>query len=46
MIVDRLVGSYHMPRNYWPAEYGTTVRLPRGYVAQILDPFKKLLQRK
>ena len=46
VIFDRLFGTYHMPLNHWPAEYGTTVRLPRGYVAQILYPFKKLLQRK
>jgi lathosterol oxidase len=37
---DKLFGTYHMPGEHWPAEYGTTKRLPRSFVGQVLFPFK------
>lgn len=46
VLFDRLFGSYHMPADHWPVAYGTTVRLPRGYLAQVLYPFKRWLSRK
>ncbi len=46
VLFDRLFGSYHMPADHWPVEYGTTVRLPRGYLAQMYYPFRRWLSRK
>jgi lathosterol oxidase len=44
VLFDRLFGTYHMPDQHWPAQYGTTRRLPRGILAQTCYPitaFKK-----
>lgn len=38
VIFDRIFGTYHLPTKHWPAEYGTTVRLPRSIVGQTLYP--------
>lgn len=38
-IFDRLFNTYHLPAKHWPAEYGTTKRLPRNFVGQLLYPF-------
>lgn len=40
-LFDRLFGTYHLPGKYWPAEYGTTKKLPKTFVGQFLYPFKK-----
>lgn len=40
-LFDRLFGTYHMPVEHWPAHYGTTKPLPKGFIAQMLYPFKK-----
>jgi sterol desaturase/sphingolipid hydroxylase (fatty acid hydroxylase superfamily) len=37
---DRLFGTYHMPGEHWPSDYGTTKRLPRTWLGQLLYPFK------
>ncbi len=39
VIFDKLFGTYHLPGKHWPAEYGTTKRLPRTVVGQLLHPF-------
>ena len=39
VIFDRLFGTYHLPNEHWPAEYGTTTRLPRTVIGQLLHPF-------
>ena len=39
VIFDRLFGTYHLPGNHWPAEYGTTKPIPRTVVGQLLHPF-------
>ncbi|MFK8029507.1 MAG: sterol desaturase family protein [Gammaproteobacteria bacterium] len=39
-LFDRLFGTYHMPGDHWPAHYGTTKRLPRKYLDQLLYPFR------
>jgi len=39
-LFDRLFGTYHMPSKHWPADYGTTVRLPRNFLGQFLYPFR------
>ncbi|MDN3638110.1 sterol desaturase family protein [Simiduia curdlanivorans] len=40
-LFDRLFGTYHMPTEHWPAEYGTTKRLPRTFFGQFFYPFRK-----
>ncbi|NHI00520.1 sterol desaturase family protein [Oceanimonas sp. MB9] len=45
VLFDRLFGTYHMPVAHWPAEYGTTVRLPRTFMAQTLYPLRQWLKR-
>lgn len=38
VLFDRLFNTCHMPGDHWPAEYGTTVRLPRTFWRQLLHP--------
>lgn len=38
-LFDRLFNTYHLPGNHWPAQYGTTKRLPRSFLAQFTYPF-------
>ena len=45
VLFDRLFGTYHLPGNYWPAEYGTTVRLPRQIWGQTWYPIVRWKQR-
>lgn len=40
-LYDKLFGTFHMPAEHWPAEYGTTQRLPRTLAAQALYPFRR-----
>ncbi len=40
-LYDRLFGTYHMPVEHWPKDYGTTKRLPRTFMGQLFYPFKK-----
>lgn len=40
-LFDRIFGTYHMPVDHWPKEYGTKIRLPRTFLAQLLYPFKR-----
>lgn len=40
-LYDKLFGTYHMPGKHWPAEYGTTRRLPRTFFRQLIYPFTK-----
>jgi sterol desaturase/sphingolipid hydroxylase (fatty acid hydroxylase superfamily) len=39
-IYDKLFGTFHMPDEHWPVEYGTTTRLPRTYLEQVAYPFR------
>ena len=39
VIFDRIFGTYHLPGKHWPSEYGTTKRLPRTVIGQLLHPF-------
>lgn len=41
-IWDRLFGTFHLPKEHWPAVYGTTERLPRTFQAQLRYPFQQL----
>ncbi len=38
VLFDRLFGTYHLPDQHWPAEYGTTVPLPKSVIGQTLYP--------
>lgn len=38
VIFDRLFNTYHMPDEHWPADYGTTKKLPNTYFGQLLYP--------
>ena len=40
-LYDKLFGTYHMPVEHWPKEYGTTNRLPRTFWGQLIYPFKR-----
>lgn len=44
VLFDYLFNTCHMPGKHWPADYGTTVRLPRSYLGQTLYPIKALLR--
>lgn len=39
-LFDRIFNTYHLPIEHWPAKYGTTKRLPRNFVGQLLYPFR------
>jgi sterol desaturase/sphingolipid hydroxylase (fatty acid hydroxylase superfamily) len=39
--IDRLFGTYHMPEDKWPDDYGIAGDpVPEGYLAQLTGPFK------
>ena len=38
--IDRIFGTYHLPRNQWPAAYGIGARLPDSLVGQLLYPLR------
>jgi len=40
-LFDWLFGTYHMPIAHWPEKYGTTRRLPRTFIGQLLYPFRR-----
>ena len=46
VLFDRLFNSYHVPDVRWPAEYGTTKKLPKNFLGQILYPVTALIKRK
>jgi sterol desaturase/sphingolipid hydroxylase (fatty acid hydroxylase superfamily) len=43
-LFDLIFGTYHLPGKYWPAEYGTTDKLPRTFIGQFLYPFENLFK--
>jgi len=45
VLFDRIFNSYHMPDKNWPADYGTTVRLPRTYLGQLYYPVSANLKK-
>jgi len=45
VVFDRLFRTYHMPKDLWPAEYGTTKPLPRSYIGQTFYPITTWLQK-
>jgi len=45
VIFDRLFKTYHMPKDIWPAEYGTTKPLPKTFIGQTLYPITRNIER-
>ncbi|MEM7540687.1 MAG: sterol desaturase family protein [Pseudomonadota bacterium] len=45
LLFDWLFGSMHMPSGHWPADFGTTVRLPRTLVGQLCYPVTAITRR-
>lgn len=37
--IDRLFGTYHLPKGRWPQAYGVPETVPRGFAAQFAYPF-------
>jgi sterol desaturase/sphingolipid hydroxylase (fatty acid hydroxylase superfamily) len=41
-LLDRLFGTYFLPKDQWPAGYGIEGNpVPRGYVEQFKHPFRR-----
>lgn len=40
-LFDWLFGTYHMPVQHWPENYGTTKPLPKSFFGQLFYPFRK-----
>jgi sterol desaturase/sphingolipid hydroxylase (fatty acid hydroxylase superfamily) len=40
-VFDLLFGTFHMPEQHWPVQYGTTKPLPRTFAGQWQYPFKR-----
>ena len=38
VLFDKLFGTSHMPGPHWPARFGTTKRLPRTFLGQLVYP--------
>lgn len=43
-LFDWLFNTYHFPTDHWPADYGTTQRLPRSVIGQTIHPIKVWLR--
>lgn len=46
VLFDWLFGTYHMPKEHWPADYGTTKKLPSNFIGQLAYPFTELVKSK
>ena len=43
-VIDKILGTYHMPPNRWPRSYGVIdEKLPKGIVRQFMYPFQRKL---
>ena len=38
--IDRIFGTYHLPRNQWPSAYGIEAKLPGSIGAQMVYPLR------
>lgn len=45
VLFDWMFGTYHMPKGKWPADFGTTKRLPRTFWKQTLYPISALTKK-
>jgi sterol desaturase/sphingolipid hydroxylase (fatty acid hydroxylase superfamily) len=39
--IDKLFGTFHLPDNRWPKDYGIPEDVPRGYTGQFLYPWTR-----
>lgn len=39
--LDRLFGTHHLPEGRWPEGYGVPEKVPQGYRAQAMYPFRR-----
>jgi len=37
--VDKLFGSFYLPKDQWPAKYGVDLPMAPGLIGQLLQPF-------
>ncbi len=37
--IDRIFGTFFLPKGRWPSDYGVPEAVPQGYLAQLRDPF-------
>lgn len=42
---DIIFGTYYMPRNRWPENFGILEPMPKGYLGQLWEPFAWLRRR-
>ena len=40
-LLDRLFGTYYLPKGAWPSGYGVAEQVPNGYRAQLAYPFRR-----
>jgi sterol desaturase/sphingolipid hydroxylase (fatty acid hydroxylase superfamily) len=40
-LLDRLFGTFHLPKGAWPSGYGVPEAVPHGYGAQLAYPFRR-----
>lgn len=45
ILFDWLFNTMHLPGKHWPAEYGTTKKLPRTYIGQTFYPITVRLKK-
>lgn len=45
VVWDWLFKTYHVPEERWPAEYGTTVKLPGSFFGQLFYPLTALFRK-
>ena len=43
VVFDWIFRTYHMPKNLWPAELGTTKKLPSTYLGQLAYPITRYI---
>lgn len=39
-VMDRIFGTYHVPRHEWPAAYGIDAKLPGSLIGQLVYPLR------
>jgi sterol desaturase/sphingolipid hydroxylase (fatty acid hydroxylase superfamily) len=39
--IDKLFGTFHLPENRWPKDYGIPEDVPQGYLGQLAYPFTR-----
>ncbi|PWQ96212.1 sterol desaturase family protein [Leucothrix arctica] len=45
ILFDWMFNTMHLPREYWPADYGTTKPLPKTYLGQMFYPLQQFYKK-